>query len=302
MAGRKGGGGLIGQAFTVIVVLSCLFLFFKTPVPVGTTGLPNYLKAKSASVEAWAKSVSGGDLSRLFKGSKGLEVWIDGKLKTLGEGDGSSSGGSSSGSSSGNVASKATKQDGESAAKTLTSIKTGGDTVPYKRTEWNHWIQSGANSCWNVREEVLDQDAEKGSIVYLDKSGKETKNKSSACAVKSGVWKEPYTGATITDPKKLDIDHVIPLSYTAKHGGQAWDSKKKESYANNMKNGYHLLTTESSANRIKGDKGPSKWKPSNKAYYCDYAVDWVKIAAEWKLTLDPADVKELQSMLKTCGT
>ena len=49
----------------------------------------------------------------------------------------------------------------------------------YKRTEWKHWI-SYETPCWTTREEVLDRQAEKGSITYLDKDDKETKDKSKA--------------------------------------------------------------------------------------------------------------------------
>ena len=109
----------------------------------------------------------------------------------------------------------------------------------YKRTEWKHWI-SYETPCWSTREEVLDRQAEKGSVTYLDKDDKETKDKSKACSIKSGVWIDPYSKETIKDPTKLDIDHTGALSWTAKAGGQDWDKTTKQNYANDFD---HLVAT-----------------------------------------------------------
>lgn len=290
MARGKGGGGIIGMTIWALFILSCIFAWGKTPVPAGTDNIMDFAKAKSASVEAWVKNVTANgnvDLTKIFKGSSGLVVEIDGKLQNLG-------------GKNPNAGSMFGAKDGEKASKLLDKVKVGGNTVAYDRGQWNHWIKAGSNSCWNVREDVLSTEAALGSVVYLDKDKKETKNKSNACSIKSGKWNDPYTGKVYTDPIKLDIDHMIPLSYAAKHGGQDWDAKKKEKYANDMSKSYHLLAVEAGANRTKGDKGPSKWKPSNTAYYCDYAVAWTSIATEWKLTLDKEDVSALREMLKKC--
>lgn len=290
MARKRGSGGFFGTIIWGIFILSCIFAWSKTPVPAGTEGLSSFAQAKSASVEAWVHDITSNgtvDLAKVFKGSGGLAVEINGEIKNLG----------SEGSTGTSMFSP---EDGEKSSKQLDSIKTGGETVAYNRDEWNHWVKAGSNSCWNVREEVLADEAVIGSIVYLDKDKKETKIKSQACSVKSGKWNDPYTGTVYTDPIKLDIDHMIPLSYAAKHGGQAWDKDKKEDYANSMSNKQHLVAVDAGANRSKGDKGPSQWKPANKEHHCDYAVSWTGIATQWKLTLDAADVKALREMLKTC--
>lgn len=38
------------------------------------------------------------------------------------------------------------------------------------------------------------------------------------CKVTAGEWFSYYDGQTLTDPKTLDIDHMVPLA-------EAWDSK-----------------------------------------------------------------------------
>lgn len=165
----------------------------------------------------------------------------------------------------------------------------------YKRTEWKHWI-SYETSCWTTREEVLDRQAEKGSVTYLDKDDKETKDKSKACSIKSGVWIDPYSKEKVEDPTKLDIDHTGALSWTAKAGGQEWDKQKKQDYANDFD---HLVATTAKENRTKGDKGPSEWMPESSK--CEYAKVYTHIVKKYKLNLNKADKDTLEKALNSCA-
>lgn len=179
----------------------------------------------------------------------------------------------------------------------ITTAEASG--VSYDRGEWHHW--NDITPCWSVREEVLYRDAVKDStLTLLDRNKVRTEDKTKACYVAGGTWNDPYTGEVFTNPSDLDIDHMIPLNYAAQHGGQAWDSAKKESYANNMEYPHHLIAVSASANRSKSDKGPSEWKPSNVAYYCTYAQDWVMISYTWTLSMTAADKNTLNEMLSTC--
>lgn len=165
----------------------------------------------------------------------------------------------------------------------------------YKRTEWKHWI-SYEIPCWTTREEVLDRQAEKGSVTYLDKDDKETKDKSKACSIKSGVWIDPYSKEKVEDPTKLDIDHTGALSWTAKAGGQEWDKQKKQDYANDFD---HLVATTAKENRTKGDKGPSEWMPESSK--CEYAKVYTHIVKKYKLNLNKADKDTLEKTLNSCA-
>ena len=165
----------------------------------------------------------------------------------------------------------------------------------YKRTEWKHWI-SYETPCWTTREEVLDRQAEKGSITYLDKDDKETKDKSKACSIKSGVWIDPYSKEKVEDPTKLDIDHTGALSWTAKAGGQEWNKQKKQDYANDFD---HLVATTAKENRTKGDKGPSEWMPESSK--CEYAKVYTHIVKKYKLNLNKADKDTLEKTLNSCA-
>lgn len=171
--------------------------------------------------------------------------------------------------------------------------------VSYDRSQWRQW--DNVTGCWTVREQVLYQDAIKnGALTLLDQDKQRTTNVRNACYITGGDWVDPYTGQKFTNPEDLDIDHMVPLGYAAAHGGQAWSSSKKEDYANAYKDAGHLLSVSASANRSKSDKGPSEWKPSNKAYWCQYAIDWVEVGTKWKLSVTKADKAALSEMLSTC--
>lgn len=190
---------------------------------------------------------------------------------------------------------------------TTEDIKTKVDTLPvgakkadYNRDDWNHWVRTDRSSCWDVRDEVLERDALPGTVKYADKDKKATTDPKKACSVTAGTWVDPYSGVIIKDPKGIDIDHMIPLSYANQHGGASFSKKQKEEYANDLSNPVHLKATAAKENRTKSDKGPSGYKPPNQSNWCVYARDWVTISSNWGLSISEKDVKAVREMLATC--
>lgn len=148
----------------------------------------------------------------------------------------------------------------------------------YKRSHFGSgWIDEDGD-CQNTRNEVLIRD----SLwkVTLDKKG---------CKVLAGLWVCPYTGQLIKDPKKIDIDHMIPLEAAWKMGAWTWRRSYAKQYANNLSNPRHLLAVSSSANRSKGSKNPSKWMPANVYYWKQYIDDWNGIRHQWDFYEEPGD-------------
>ncbi len=52
---------------------------------------------------------------------------------------------------------------------------------------------------------------------------------------------------------------------------------------------HHLIAVTASANRKKGARGPEEWKPTNRGYWCDYAIDWVQIKTDWDFSATKAE-------------
>ena len=164
------------------------------------------------------------------------------------------------------------------------------DELPdYDRDDWRHWTDEDKD-CQNTRHEVLTEESRVPVEYKTDDQ----------CKVEAGEWYGAYTGTVVTDPTKLDIDHLVPLANAHKSGGWAWSAERKRSYANDLDDPGHLIAVTSGANRSKGAKGPEEWRPSNEAYSCQYALDWIKVKQTWELTSTPAEASALQELLATC--
>jgi len=172
---------------------------------------------------------------------------------------------------------------------TLKIIEIATNLPDYDRDDWKHWADDDGD-CQNTRHEVLIEESSQEVTFKSDRQ----------CQVASGEWLDPYTGDTVTDATKLDVDHMVPLKNTHDSGGWGWDKQKKAAYANEMDYAGHLIAVTASANRKKGAKGPEEWKPANQEYWCDYAIDWVQIKIDWELSVTKAEWAALQEMLKTC--
>ena len=163
------------------------------------------------------------------------------------------------------------------------------DLPVYNRREWRHWIDADGD-CQDARQEVLIEESV-GLIVFTG---------GDQCRVESGEWLAPFTSTVVTDPGKLDIDHLVPLANAHRSGGHAWDSDRKRAYANHLANPAHLVAVTASANRSKGARGPEDWRPSDQNYWCQYAEDWVAVKVEWELTITPAEFEALGEMVARC--
>lgn len=159
-------------------------------------------------------------------------------------------------------------------------------TIPdYNRSEWGRWSDDDGD-CQNTRQEVLI--AESLEAPTLDERG---------CRVLLGRWKCPYTGVEVTDPRVLDIDHVVPLYEAHFSGGSAWGSDRKSAFFNDLVHPEQLIAVDRSANRSKGSKQPHEWMPPNEAYRCEYLRAWVGGKAEWELKMDCDETQGLVKLL-----
>ena len=120
----------------------------------------------------------------------------------------------------------------------------------------------------------------------------------SDCVVVSMVLYDPYTGKDIAWKKakaaEVQIDHVVPLSYSWQMGAARWPESKRKQMANDVLN---LLPVEGRANSAKRDSGPASWLPPNKKIRCAYAVRFAQVADKYEL---PVTMADKAMMLKQC--
>nr|WP_244362761.1 HNH endonuclease family protein [Streptomyces aquilus] len=175
------------------------------------------------------------------------------------------------------------------------ATKGRGPKTGYDRDEFGYaWMDSAPggvpfshNGC-DTRNDLLKRD---GDDVRF-RSG-------SDCVVTSMTLADPYTGKEIDWVKaratKVQIDHVMPLSYDWQMGAARWTKGKREDIANDPLN---LIPVDGPTNGSKSDSGPASWLPPNKTIRCSYAVRFAQVSLKYELPVTKAD-KEM--MLRQCG-
>ena len=163
--------------------------------------------------------------------------------------------------------------------------------VSYDRDDWGSGWSDADGDCMSARHEVLKAESVDPAVISW-----------SGCTVTGGRWYGAFTGAWVTNPSNLDIDHFVPLANAHDSGGWAWSSATKRDYYNDLSDATHLIAVTASANRSKGSRGPESWKPSDSSYWCVYAHTWANIKIRWELTVTSAELSALTSMLDTCDS
>jgi len=157
----------------------------------------------------------------------------------------------------------------------------------YNRRNWPHWIDED-NDCQNTRAEILIRDSLKPVRFKRNKN----------CAVVEGKWIDPYTGQIMFKASRVDIDHVVPLEYAWQTGAADWPKSRKQIFANDFHN---LLAVNRSVNRSKSNKGPSRWQPPLRNYWCEYASLWRQIQGKYNLLISAGEDQSLRKMERACG-
>ena len=177
-----------------------------------------------------------------------------------------------------------TKDAGDATTKLgALKIAKAGSMSGYSREKFPHWRDTGSNC--DIRDSVLKRDG--------------TKVKVSGCNVVAGSWTSVYDGDKITDPSKVDIDHVVPLANAWRSGANKWTTDQRGDFANDLEDP-QLVAVSASSNRSKGDQDPSTWKPELSGSWCEYAQDWITVKSKWKLTVTTAEKSALTDMLEKC--
>ena len=164
-------------------------------------------------------------------------------------------------------------------------------TLPdYDRNDWKQWTDADRD-CQDARNEVLIAESRTAVAYRTDRK----------CRVAAGEWLAPYTNTIVTDPGRLDVDHMVPLGNAHDSGAWQWSANQRERYANYLEDPQHLIAVTAGANRSKGARGPDQWKPEDRTYWCQYAVDWISIKSTWELTVTQQEHTSLVQMLNTCA-
>ncbi|MGW2107635.1 HNH endonuclease family protein [Streptomyces sp. NPDC001948] len=158
----------------------------------------------------------------------------------------------------------------------------------YKRDSFRHWIDEDKDGC-STRNEALMAEATKKP------------EQGPKCALTGGEWLSYYDEVTVTEARKLDIDHMVPLAEAWDSGASAWDSDRRMRYANDLEAERSLVAVTAKTNRSKADKDPSEWMPPAASAKCTYLADWTATKLRWKLSADDKERAALEKLAAGCS-
>ncbi|WP_258047098.1 HNH endonuclease family protein [Streptomyces sp. SM13] len=157
----------------------------------------------------------------------------------------------------------------------------------YERDSFRHWVDEDGDSC-TTRAEVLLAEA-----VTAPEQG-------ARCSLSGGSWLSYYDEVEVTDAKKLDIDHMVPLAEAWDSGAHTWTPERREAYANDLGADRSLVAVTAKTNRSKADRDPAQWMPPAESATCTYLVDWTATKLRWALAMDDAEKTALLNLAEPC--
>jgi hypothetical protein len=153
----------------------------------------------------------------------------------------------------------------------------------------------GHNGC-DTRNDILDRDLVDKTYVSISRCPN---------AVATGILHDPYSNATIAFVRgnqsgaDVQIDHLVPLAYAWDQGARNWTDEMRVRFANDPAN---LLAVQGQANEDKSDGEPAAWMPPNRAFWCQYAVQFVAVLRGYGLPVDGPSAPVLREAAETCPT
>lgn len=151
----------------------------------------------------------------------------------------------------------------------------------------------GHNGC-DTRDDILNRD-------LVDKTYVSTKRCPDAVA--TGILHDPYSNATINFQRgagvgaSVQIDHIVPLALAWDMGAGHWTPEMRVRFANDPAN---LLAVQGQANQDKGDSEPALWMPPNKAFHCQYGLQFIAVLRGYGLPVDAPSVPVLKGAAESC--
>jgi len=158
------------------------------------------------------------------------------------------------------------------------------DVPDYDRDHFAGWLDTDGD-CVNTRHEILQAEAADFSM------------NADGCAVASGQWFDPYTDRSYTNPRDLDVDHVVALADAWVSGAWAWADELLDGFSNDFGN---LNAIAAGENRSKSARGPANYSPTAPGARCDYLVHYATVKIRWQLSITPEDFDVVADGLGDC--
>jgi hypothetical protein len=151
----------------------------------------------------------------------------------------------------------------------------------------------GHNGC-DTRNDILERDLVDKSYVPI---------KRCPTAVATGLLHDPYTNAEVAFTRgektgaAVQIDHIVPLALAWDLGARFWTDDLRLRFANDPAN---LIAVDGPTNQDKGDGEPATWMPPNRAFHCQYAMQFIAVLRGYALPVDAPSAVALRQAASTC--
>ncbi|WP_051161731.1 HNH endonuclease family protein [Nocardia brevicatena] len=179
----------------------------------------------------------------------------------------------------------------------------------YSREEFPHWDNNEPEHGFGPEFAQYERCTTREVMMLRDATGTVTLDPKT-CDLKvgkDGGWRDEYgvldskTGQLqpykwITDPKKVDAEHIVPLAEAWRSGAGKLDKNTRRRIANDAVN---LVASDPSANRSKGDQDPSKYLPPGN-FRCRYVDRYIKIKLKYGLSVDSDEQTALRTAVDEC--
>lgn len=168
----------------------------------------------------------------------------------------------------------------------------GDESIPpyERRRHFGGWIRPERGNCLSTRARVLIRDAVDPTRVEMGGS--------SQCIVAAGQWVDPYTEKTLTVPRTIQVDHVVPLKNAYLTGAHGWAPSKRCHYGNFVGYRRHLIPIDGPENSRKGDRGPDRYMPPSRDFTCEYVKIWITIKTIWDLDVTRAEWNSVHESMR----
>ena len=157
----------------------------------------------------------------------------------------------------------------------------------YSRDRFRHWIDADRDGCSTRFEVLLVEAVDPPSV-------------GAGCVLTGGRWYSSYDDTIVTEARRLDIDHLVPLAEAWDSGAHSWSAERRTAFANDLDDPRALLAVTASSNRAKGDQDPATWMPPYVHVRCDYIADWVAMKTRWRLSVDAVEKEVLHGHATQC--
>lgn len=121
------------------------------------------------------------------------------------------------------------------------------------------------------------------------------------CELARGRWTDRYQGTELQIVTDTEVQALVPPQDVHLSGGADWTVDTRQGYLADLDHPATLHVIARSSGHNPRGESPDRWRPSSRATWCAYAIDWVAVKFRWSLSVTPAEHVALSEMLETCN-